>query len=130
MVNRVHKVLEDANVKLASVATDVMGKSGWDIVGAIIDGEQDPQRLAALARRRLKTKREQLEQALHGRVTDHHRFLLAQHRAHIEFLDRMVADYTDASTSRRSHFRSHPAPGPGSRHQRGDRQGDHCRDRY
>ena len=93
VVNRVHKVLEDANVKLASVATDVMGKSGWDMVGAIIDGEQDPQRLAALARGRLKAKREQLEQALHGRVSDHHRFLLAQHRAHIEFLDRMIADY-------------------------------------
>ena len=93
VVNRVHKVLEDANIKLSSVATDVMGKSGWDMVGAIIDGEQDPQKLAALARGRLKTKREQLEQALHCRVTDHHRFLLAQHRAHIEFLDRMIADY-------------------------------------
>ena len=93
VVNRVHKVLEDANIKLASVATDVMGKSGWDMVGAIIDGEQDPQKLAALARGRLQAKREQLEQALHGRVTDHHRFLLAQHRSHIEFLDRMIADY-------------------------------------
>ena len=81
------------HIKLSSVATDVMGKSGWDMVGAIIDGEQDPQKLAALARGRLKTKREQLEQALHGRVTDLHRFLLAQHRAHIEFLDRMIADY-------------------------------------
>ena len=87
VVNRVHKVLEDANIKLASVATDVMGKSGWNMVGAIIDGDQDPQALAALARGRLQAKREQLEQALHGRVTDHHRLLLAQHRTHIEFLD-------------------------------------------
>lgn len=73
VVNRVHKVLEDANIKLSSVATDVMGKSGWNMVGAIIDGEQDPHKLAAFARGRLKIKREQLEQALHGRVTYHHR---------------------------------------------------------
>ena len=66
----------------------MMGESGWEVAGAANDGEQDPQKLAPLARGRLKTKREQLEQPLHGRVTDYHRLLLAQHRAHIEFLDR------------------------------------------
>ena len=113
-------VIGDGHLGLASVATDVMGKSGWDVVGAIIDGEQDPQTLAALARGRLQAKREQLEQALHGRVTDHHRSLLAQHCARIEFLDRMIADYDRRIDEQVQPFRAHPAPGPGSRHQRGD----------
>ena len=93
VVNRIHKVLEDANIKLASVATDVMGKSGWDMIEAIIDGERDPHKLASLARGRLKAKRELLEQALLGRITDHHTFLLAEHRRHIRFLDQTIADY-------------------------------------
>ena len=107
-----------------------MGKSGWDMVGAIIDGEQDPQALAALARGRLQARREQLEQALHGRVTDHHRSLLAQHRARIEFLDRMIADYDRRiddqvkpfSCSSRS-WTGFPASNDVTR------QGDHRRDR-
>ena len=91
-VKRIHKVLEDCNIKLSSVATDVMGASGRDMIQALIDGEQDPLKLALLARGRLKAKRESLRQALHGHVTAHHRFMLRVHWAHIESLDRLIAD--------------------------------------
>jgi transposase len=76
VANRIQKVLEDANIKLGSVATDVLGKSGRDMLRAIIAGQEDPQLLAELARRKLRVKIPQLRLALHGRVTEHHRFLL------------------------------------------------------
>lgn len=74
--NRIQKVLEDANIKLASVASDVLGASGRDMLTAIIGGESDAQKLAELARGRLQAKIPQLQEALLGRVKDHHRFLL------------------------------------------------------
>ena len=125
VVNRIHKVLEDANIKLASVATDVMGKSGWDMIEAIIDGERDPHKLASLARGRLKAKRELLEQALLGRITDHHTFLLAEHRRHIRFLDQTIADYDTRIDQQVHPFRSRAASRHHSRHQRGRRKRDH-----
>ena len=76
VANRIQKVLEGANIKLASVATDVLGKSGRDMLRAIIAGQEDPKVLAELARRKLRAKIPQLLTALHGRVTEHHRFLL------------------------------------------------------
>jgi transposase len=76
VANRIQKVLEDANIKLASVATDVLGVSGRDMLEALVAGQDDPEVLADLARRRLRAKIPQLQEALHGRVTDHHRFLL------------------------------------------------------
>ena len=76
VANRIQKILEDANIKLASVATDVLGVSGRDMLEAIIAGQEDPQVLAELARRKLRSKIPQLQTALHGRVTEHHRFLL------------------------------------------------------
>jgi transposase len=76
VANRIQKVLEDANIKLSSVATDVLGVSGRAMLEAIIAGEADPAALAERARGRLRRKLPQLEQALRGRVTDHHRFLL------------------------------------------------------
>jgi transposase len=76
VANRIQKVLEDANIKLGSVATDVLGVSGRDMLRALIAGEDDPQVLAELARRKLRAKIPQLRLALHGRVTAHHRFLL------------------------------------------------------
>src|SRR4029079_17356348 len=76
VANRIQKVLEDANIKLGSVATDVLGVSGRDMLRALIAGEDDPQVLADLARRKLRAKIPQLRLALHGRVTAHHRFLL------------------------------------------------------
>jgi transposase len=80
VVQRVQKVLEDANIKLASVATDIMGKSGWDILSAIVSGESDPNKLTILARGKLKSKKEQLVASLQGNITEHHRFLLKQHQ--------------------------------------------------
>jgi len=74
--NRIQKVLEDANVKLGSVASNVVGVSGRLILEAIIAGQDDPAQLADLARRRLRSKIPQLEQALFGRLTAHHRWML------------------------------------------------------
>jgi transposase len=76
VANRIQKVLEDANIKLGSVATDVLGKSGRAMLQAIIAGQDDPAVLAELAQRKLRAKIPQLRLALRGRVTDNHRFLL------------------------------------------------------
>jgi transposase len=74
--NRIQKVLEDANIKLASVASEVLGVSCRAMIAALIGGEQDPTRMAELAKRRLRVKIPQLRRALHGHVTEHHRFQL------------------------------------------------------
>jgi transposase len=76
VANRIQKILEDANIKLGSVATDVLGVSGRAMLEAMIAGEVEPARLADHARGRMRRKLPELEQALRGRVTDHHRFLL------------------------------------------------------
>jgi transposase len=76
--SRIQKVLEDANIKLASVASDVLGTSGRDMLNAIVRGECDANVLAELARKRLRAKIPELRTALTGSVTDHHRFLLRQ----------------------------------------------------
>jgi transposase len=91
--NRVQKVLETANIKLASVATDVLGVSARAMLRALIEGDQAPEALAELAQRRLRRKRAALGEALTGRVTAHHRFMLAQLLRHIEFLDDAIATY-------------------------------------
>jgi transposase len=82
----VQRVLQDANVKLASVLSDVLGQSGRRILQAIVDGEQDPQRLAALGSTRLRATQAQLAEALRGSVSAHHRFLLRQHLAMLDHL--------------------------------------------
>src|SRR4051794_23863063 len=87
--NRIQKVLEDANLKLASVATDVRGASGRDMLEAIIAGEDDAEQLADKARKRLRNKIPALQTALQGRVTEHRRFqlrLLLDHVTHLEGL--------------------------------------------
>lgn len=76
VANRIQKVLEDANLKLASVASDVLGVSGQAILEALIGGEDDPEKLADRALGQLQRKRAALVEALRGRVTDHHRFVL------------------------------------------------------
>ena len=76
LVNRIQKTLEDTNIKLASVASDITGKSGRAILKALLEGEQDPEILADLARGRMKEKREQLVQARPRTLGAHHRFLL------------------------------------------------------
>ncbi len=89
-VKRLQAVLEDANLKVASVATDIMGASGRAILAALLAGETDPAALAALAKGRLRNKRAALEQALHGRLTDHHRLLLTLHLRHVDFLSEQI----------------------------------------
>jgi transposase len=89
--NRLQKTLEGANVKLGLVATDVLGKTGRDILAALVAGETDPAAMAQLARGLLRKKRPQLEQALTADVGLHQRFLLAQHLAHIDFLEAAIA---------------------------------------
>jgi transposase len=74
--NRIQKVLEDANIKLGSVASDVLGVSGRHILHAVVEGQQDPEQLAGLALGRLREKRAELQLALEGHITDHHRFQL------------------------------------------------------
>jgi transposase len=90
-VNRLQKVLEDANLKLASVASDVMGVSGRAILNELVQGNTDPALLAELAKGRLREKHDLLEKALRGTLSPHHRFLLAQHLSHIDFLDEAIA---------------------------------------
>jgi transposase len=91
VANRIQKTLEDANIKLASVASDVLGASGRDMLRAIIGGEGDPVVLANLARQRLRDKIPQLQEALLGEVTDHHRFLLRMLLEQVEFLEGQIA---------------------------------------
>jgi transposase len=93
VANRIQKVLEDANIKLSSVASDVLGVSGRAMIRALIDGQDDPDRLAELAKRRLRGKIPELKLALYGRVTDHHRFLLRALLDQIESLEGLIARY-------------------------------------
>ncbi len=104
-VQRIQKVLEDANIKLSSVATDVVGKSGWEMLSKLAAGETDASKMAALARGRLKSKKEQLIPALEGRVTAHHRFLLHQHMHQIQFLDTMIGSYDERIEEQMRPFR-------------------------
>jgi len=90
-VLRVQKTLEDANIKLDSVLTDLMGKSGRAMIEALIAGETNPAKLASLADRRVKASPEEFRDALRGRVTKHHRFLLRLHLNQIDALDAAMA---------------------------------------
>jgi transposase len=89
-VNRLHKLLETANIKLASVATDVMGVSGRTMLEALLSGNTDPQVLADLARGKLRKKLPLLQQALEGRFRPHQRFLLGQILSHLDYLDEAI----------------------------------------
>jgi transposase len=95
VVNRVHKTLEDANIKLGAVATDILGVSGRAMLEALVAGEADPQKMAELARRRLRGKIPELKLALEGRLTEHHRFLLKMLLEHIDSLERFMQQLDD-----------------------------------
>jgi transposase len=88
---RLQKTLEDANIKLDSVVTDILGLSGRRILEALIAGQTMPQALASLAHRRIRASTDELEAALRGRVTAHHRFLLKLHLDQIDALDAAIA---------------------------------------
>jgi transposase len=87
ITNRLQTVLEDANVKLASVVTDIRGASARALLEALVAGETDPTTLAELARGRLRTKRELLAKAVVGRFTAHHAFLISEQLSHLDYLD-------------------------------------------
>ena len=91
LINRIQKVLEDANLKLASVVSDIMGMTGYAILKALAAGEVDPEHLAHLARGSLVKKQEQLKAALQGKLTAHHRVLLEELLQLIGTLDRSIA---------------------------------------
>ncbi len=99
-VNRVQKVLEGANIKLSVVATDIMGKSGRDILAAVLEGTVDAATMADLARGKLRAKIPQLEQALVGQVGAHQRFMIAQQLAHIDTLDEIIERVSAEITAR------------------------------
>src|SRR3954454_8441216 len=90
VVNRIQKVLEDANLKLASVVGDLQGISAQAMLRAILAGEADPAVLADLARGRLRKKRMDLERALVGRLREHHRFMLTHLLSQLDFLDEEI----------------------------------------
>jgi transposase len=90
-VNRLHKTLEGANLKLAAVASDLLGVSSRAMLAALLGGERDPNQLADLARGALRAKLPALREALAGRVQPHHLVLIGQLLAHIEFLEQAIA---------------------------------------
>ena len=90
-VQRIEKVLEDANLKLGVVLTDIMGKSGRAVLQALVDGHTDPQWLITLVSLRVKASRLEVLEALRGHITAHHRFMLKLHLEHIDALDRAIA---------------------------------------
>lgn len=92
--NRIAKVLEDANIKLGSVASDILGVSGRQMLQALVDGRDDPDQLAELAKGRLRKKLGDLRAAMEGRVTDHHRFML---RFYLNQLNNLEADIAELS---------------------------------
>ena len=102
--NRLHKVLEDAGVKLSTVASDVMGVSGRLMLAALVQGTTDPAVLADLARGRLRVKLPALRRALEGRFRPHHAFLLRQILAKIDFLEETIAHLTEEIDARVAPF--------------------------
>ncbi|GAX90077.1 IS110 family transposase [Effusibacillus lacus] len=86
-VNRIQKVLEGANIKLSSVASDVLGKSGRAMIEAMIAGEENPELLSELTQRRLKNKKAELQRALNGLMGNHQKLMLAAQLRHIDYLD-------------------------------------------
>jgi transposase len=92
---RLHKMLEDAGIKLATVATDIMGKSGRDMIAALVSGTTDPVLLADLARGVLRKKIPALREALEGRFDTEHSLIVSQILAHIDFLDESIARLSD-----------------------------------
>ena len=105
-VNRIQKVLEGANIKLASVASNVVGTSGRAMLEALVGGEADPESMSSLARGRLREKHDSLVEALEGRVGPHQRFLLAIQLRHLDSIDRFIADVSAEVEERLRPFES------------------------
>lgn len=95
LVNRLQKVLESANIKLASVATDITGVSGRAILQALLEGQSSPEQMAELAQGRMREKRELLAKALQGQVKSHHRFVLTELLCQIDGLDETIVRFDE-----------------------------------
>jgi transposase len=100
VANRIHKVLEDANVKLGAVASDVLGKSGRAMLRALLDGERDPSRLAELALGTLRKKIPELRLAMEGHFTEHHAFMLRRLLSHLNYVEEQIERFTRRITPR------------------------------
>jgi transposase len=94
VANRIHKLLEDANIKLGAVASDILGKSGRSMLRALLQGKSDSKEMAELALGRLREKIPQLRQALEGHVTEHHRFVLGRLLAHLSYLENQIEHFS------------------------------------
>ena len=105
-VQRLQKTLEEANIKLDCVITDIIGTSGRAMIESLIAGETDAAKLAGLADRRIKASPETLREALRGRVTKHHRFLLRLHLEQIDTFDRAIAEIDREVEANLDPFRS------------------------
>jgi transposase len=103
-MNRLHKLLQAANLKLSSVASDVMGMSGRRMLEALLEGQTDPEVLADLAKGKLRKKLPELKKALHGRFSTHHRFLLEQILGHLDFLDEAIEKISEEVATRTAPF--------------------------
>jgi transposase len=105
-IQRIQKTLEDANIKLDSVVTDILGLSGRRILEALVAGQTMPQALASLAHRRIRASSEELEAALRGRVTAHHRFLVKLHLDQIDGLTAALARIDEEVSANVEPFRA------------------------
>jgi transposase len=108
---RIQKTLEEANIKLDSVISDIMGVSGRRMIEAMIAGTRNPARLAALADRRIKATAKQLYDALHGRLTDHHRFMLKLYLEQYDALDKAIVEIDRAVDTAINQMDQEVAPG-------------------
>ena len=104
VINRIQKVLEGGNIKLSSVATDIVGVSGRAILEAMVNGVEDPKALADMAKGLLRKKKTSLEEALKGVMGEHQKMILAAHLRHLDFLDREIARMDDEVGQRTGRF--------------------------
>src|SRR3954470_16243495 len=95
VANRIQKTLEDANIKLGNVVSDILGVSSRAMLQSFVDGETEAARLAALARGRMRSKQLELTLALEGKVSGHHRFLLREYLDQVEYLERKIAVFEE-----------------------------------
>lgn len=103
-INRLQKVLEGGNIKLSSVASNVLGVSGRNMLEAMINGETDPSVLANLAQKKLKAKKEQLKLALEGRLGPHQLLMLEKQLSHIDYLNEMIDELDEEIDKRMAPF--------------------------
>jgi transposase len=112
-VQRIQKTLTEANIRMDSVISDIMGFNGRRVIEAMIAGQRDPRKLVALTDRRLKASPKELYDALHGRLTDHHRFLLRLHLQQYDVLDEAVREIDREAEARLSRLDQRIEPKPG-----------------